>query len=288
MAGRSTPSWTIYTGWITALPTPYDLRIVGAASVTDTFIRFPLSAADAAPLAGKTVTFQITGVGSSPVTVTPTITVKHAGSADNWASPVTDVNAATLQTMTSGAQTTWSYTFAASASSSYGLEVIIDFGSIFNSSSNYITFFAPDLRVTPGVTTGINNSPPTPEIRDAVSDIAWSKLYYRTTYANGVAAGTATQNGMITGASSGTSTDGLIAPHFDPPMYATPTVTIYDAAGASGKISTFDSSTTFTNGVTPAVAPFDISPAGFHVGVSGSGGVAGALHYVADARIIGG
>lgn len=178
-------------------PTVYSLKITGASSVTDVLVKQRIESSIAAPLAGQIVTVQAQIYNSTGNTVTPTLTVKHAGSADNWSSPVTDVSAVSLQSTPNSQWTQVAYTFSANAASSNGLEISFDFGNNFGSPSQFIQITELDVRSTPGVATGINNGPPLPELRPIGAELPFNQRYYETSYGNGVAPGTVTTSGQI-------------------------------------------------------------------------------------------
>ncbi len=112
-------------------------------------------------------------------TITPNLTVKHAGTQDNWTSPTTDVSATPLQSCANAAWTQIAYTFTASSSSSAGLEISFDFGNNFGASANSIQITEIDIRVTPGIATGLNGAPPVPELRLSARNLRFVSVIYR-------------------------------------------------------------------------------------------------------------
>lgn len=127
--------------------TAYCLKITGNSSVSNTFIRQRVESFLCYQLAGQQVTVQAQVYNNTGASITPTITVKHAGAADNWSSPVTDVSAQSLQSCANAAWTLVYYTFTAHGSSGNGLEVIIDFGGTLNSNAKSIQMCEADLRM---------------------------------------------------------------------------------------------------------------------------------------------
>jgi hypothetical protein len=116
----------------------------------------------AAPLAGKQVTVQLAvnaGIPSPPV---PTLTVKHATVQDNWSGSSTDVAAVALQNLLGNQWKVIAYTFTAPAAAGNGLEISWDFGAL---ASGSLAIGQADIRATPGVSTGLNSSPPIAELR---------------------------------------------------------------------------------------------------------------------------
>lgn len=153
------------------------LHVTGNTSMTDTFIRQRIESYDAALLASQEVTIQFLINNATGGTITPTLTVKHPTAQDNWGATVTDVNAVSLQSLVSTASGILSYSFASSVSSYLGLEITLDFGAALNSNAKSIYMGYPDIRVTPGVTTGLNANPPLAEIRNAASEALQNARY---------------------------------------------------------------------------------------------------------------
>ena len=78
------------------LLTKNSLEITGAASVTDVIVKQRIESLIAAVFCSQTVTVQAQIYNNTGGTITPTLTVKHAGSQDIWSSPTTDVSAESL------------------------------------------------------------------------------------------------------------------------------------------------------------------------------------------------
>lgn len=159
----------------------YVLEVTGNTSVTDTFVRQRIESYVAAELYGsaaKTVTVQASIFNSTGGTITPTLTVKHAGSADNWGSPVTDVSAVSLQACTNSATTVVSYTFTTASGTNNGLEVTFDFGATLNTSGKSIFIGSCDIRNTQEVNTGLNSTPPPTEVRPIQTELAFCQRYF--------------------------------------------------------------------------------------------------------------
>lgn len=157
----------------------YSLLLTGAASVTDILVKQRIESFIAAQLEGQTVTVQAQVYNATGSTITPTLTVKHAGTADNWGSPVTDVSAVSLQSCTNTTWTQVAYTFTASTSSGLGLEITIDFGNNFSTTGKSVQVTELDIRSTPGVTTGLNASPPVIELPPISYSQTFCERYFR-------------------------------------------------------------------------------------------------------------
>lgn len=155
----------------------YSLLITGATSITDILVKQRIESYIAAPLEGQQVTVQAQIYNNTGSAITPTLTVKHAASQDSWTSPVTDVSAVSLQACANAAWTNVAYTFAASTSSSNGLEITLDFGNNFSSNGKTVQVTELDIRVTAGASTGLNSTPPIPEMRTIQTELALCQRY---------------------------------------------------------------------------------------------------------------
>lgn len=273
-------------------PGYYALQLQGATGITDLQIRFVVESLQASTLAfSAQATFQILVFQSSGGSITPTITVKHAGAADNWSSPVTDVNAQNMGALANSTQQKTAYTFNTSAGMGNGVEVVVDFGNNWGTAGKNVVIYAGfDLRATPGVATGINTSPPTPEIRDPQSDIAWCQRFFASSYQNGVAPGTSVAFGVGGSVTVASSTPGPIFIPFPAKMRTAPaSISYWDVNGNASKVSYLALGTTslFNHNIAASAAPGSIMDNGF-IFVGGTTAGSYFLNYTADARITGG
>jgi Major tropism determinant N-terminal domain len=159
------------------LLTKNSLQVTGATNITDAQVAQRIESLIAAALCSQTVTVQARVYNNTGGSITPTLTVSHAGSQDNWTSPTTDINAVSLQSCANGAWTLLAYTFQASASSYNGVQVLFDFGNNFGSSGKSIQITECDIRVTNGVPTGLNANPPPPELRPIWTELQICQRY---------------------------------------------------------------------------------------------------------------
>ena len=125
------------------------------------------------------------------------------------------------------------------------------------------------------------------ERRPIGTELALCQRYYQKSYDIGTAPATATSVGLYnfgTAISGNTSGGGGI--RFIMPMRASPTVTIYDGAGTTNKITTMaNNGTTFTNNRS-AGSPDNIGTTGFvHAGQGDVGNVTNFIHYVASSEL---
>ncbi len=179
------------------------LKIVGNTSVTDVQVKLRIESTIAAPLAGQTVTVQCKLRNDTGGAFTPTLS---AGSvavdsfpAFNGLPRTGDVNAASLQSCANGATTQLAYTFAAGASDNMGLEVTFDLGNNFSSNAKSVQLTDFDIRVTPGVTTGLNSNPPPPELRPIASEVVFCQRYFVSLNPTGISAFNYGAGGFNTG-----------------------------------------------------------------------------------------
>lgn len=269
--------------------TTQSLKVTGASSVSDVIVGQRIESFDAAQLAGKTVTFQMAVFNSTGGSITPTLATRYAGAADTWTSPVADLTATNLQPCANGAWTIVAYTFAVSANAVNGYEIKVDFGNNFSSTSKNVQVTAAELRVTPGISTGLNAAPPIPELPYIAIELSRNARYFQASYANGTAPGTATTGNISGGVPITNGVLGTItAIPFPTRMRATPTMSYWDGAGTANTTSyTMNAGFTFTNGGTwSIVQTFGPSAHGFYLGYSASGAPATAsyfIHYAAYA-----
>jgi hypothetical protein len=269
----------------------YSMKITGAASVTDVKLRFVVESLQADLISNQNVTFQVNWINGTGGTVTPTLQTRYASAQDNWGTTATDLAATNMQACTSTSECTEAYTLAVSNLGSPGYDFNVDLGNNFSTTGKTATIVFFDARVTPGVSTGANSNPPPFEMRDPESDLRWNERFYQASYDNGVAPGTATTTGLV-GGTSCTSTPfcGQAWVQFRTPMRCSPpSMSTWDGAGNSGKLSTTagGAGTTFTNNVAASLTASFISSKGFGFAAAG-GSTAGYEHYTADCTISGG
>lgn len=157
--------------------TTHSLMVTGATSVTGITVKQRIESVISQQLEGQTCTVQAQVYNNTGTTITPALTVKHAGTTDNWGAPVTDINAVAMQACASGGWTQICYTFNASTSSGTGLEVTFDFGNNFSTTGKDIQITELDLRATPGASTGVNSSPPPIETLPYPAQLSFCQRY---------------------------------------------------------------------------------------------------------------
>lgn len=200
--GANVP-WAQVTG---RASTSFGLKVTGAASVTDVLIKQRIESYLAAmlyPNAAAQITVQAKIYNNTGSAITPTLTVKHATATDNFGTMTTDVNAVSLQSCTNTSLTTVGYTFASVSGMGNGVEVTIDFGNNFTTNGKSVEVFEWDIRVTPGVTTGLNSTPPLPELRNIQVETALCQRYLPAFNANGVTTQHVCLSGYTTSSTAG-------------------------------------------------------------------------------------
>src|SRR5579885_2334118 len=205
------------------------LQVIGATGVTDIQIKQRIESLIAAAFNSQTVTVQAQVYNGTGGPITPTLTVKHAGSQDNWSSPTTDVSAVSLQSCPASAWTQVAYTFTASANSYNGLEITFDFGNNFGSNTKVVQLTECDIRVTPSLSTGLCSTPPLPELRPVGMELAFCQRYYAQSYGSGAAPGTSGIAGVIASNLPSSIPNAYVYDTvvFPVMMRATPTINLY-------------------------------------------------------------
>lgn len=124
------------------------------------------------------VTVQFIIYNNTGASITPTLTTSFATALDNWSASTTDVGPVNMQVCPNGVVTVVSYTFTPSASASNGYQISISPGVIPNSNSANVVVGIADIRVTPGLPVGLNNSPPVPEQRSIHDELEFCQRYF--------------------------------------------------------------------------------------------------------------
>jgi len=245
------------------------LAITGNTSMTDTFVKQRIESYVSASLNAQTVTVSFYIQKVTGATLTPTLTIKYPTAQDNWASTTTAVNAVSLTPIVSdGSPTFLGYTFTLpqSTNAQNGLEVTLDFGSALNSNGKLVQVGRADIRVTPGLGTGINTMPPPAELRPIFAEMPFNQRYFYSTYGNGVAPGTSTAAGVVFAGFNAGSQDYSCFVQYPVQQRATPSISYWDTAGNASKSSYVTTTgTSFTTNTSLGTAPWNIGVTGFIV-----------------------
>lgn len=232
-----------------ALNSSYNsMLLTGATSVTGTTVKQRIEGAFAWQMyrAGSNITVQCIVSNNTGASITPTLTVAIPTAIDNYTGVTTVVNAASLQPVSNSTTVVLSYTFSTPSNLANGMEVTFDFGAILTSGAKSVQLSAFDIRSTPGVPVGLNGNPPQPELRPISIEYVINQRYVRTSFSVGT---TPAQNAGVTNAfefsqTRGASTNGFPPKVlFDQPMFAAPTVTIYNPSAANAQIRNFGTGT---------------------------------------------
>jgi len=255
------------------LLTKNSLEVTGAANITDVQVQQRIESLIAAAFCSQTVTVQAQIYNNTGGSITPALTVKHAGSQDSWGSPVTDLNAVSLQACANGAWTQVAYTFSANAASYNGIEVILDFGNNFSSNSKAIQITEGDIRVTPGAATGLNSSPPPPELRPVWAETVFCQRYFFFSF-NGAAPANAASAYLSVPAFSYLAGAVQAGQFFYPvQMRASPTLTLYSpnvGTPSNGQWSAFVAGVWVAGTSTAGVGQNNALAAGVSYGATGA------------------
>jgi phage gp37-like protein len=122
------------------------------------------------------------------------------------------------------------------------------------------------------------------EFKSVEDELLECQRYYEKTYNQGVNPGTSTSLGIV-GAANGTNTTGycIQTASFKVTKRGTPTVTVYDTAGNSGKITTYVTDGTATTNRTATVD--EASQSGFRIYETGTNKNGFFWHYVSDSEL---
>ena len=217
------------------------VQLIGATSNTGMTCRFVLGSEEAAFLAGKTVTFQLSFINQTGASLTAQISSKYPSAADNWTTSTSDLAATSLQSCAAATLCTLAYTFTVNSAAMTGYEIVIGFGAIA-ANTKYIVLL-PRFRLAresrcrePGSTPHAGRAGnPLGDGRSRAGD----KRFYQCSYDNQVAPATATTTGLVA-ANSGNNSNATVGLGYTFPVSmsrADPTVSLWDGAGTSNKSS---------------------------------------------------
>ncbi len=255
------------------------LRINCASGLTQVQFDQPIESFVAASLASQQVTMQFIISNGTSSSIAPQFFVNYANSQDNFSSQTT-ILTGSFQTIPTNNSVIVSYTFAMPSNASNGIDVAIQFGSGLNAASGNVFIGRADIRATPGVATGLNSTPPVPEVRPIAAELAFCQRYYETSYGNGIAPGTATHAGIPV------AIYGAFGVRFSVPKRAAPSISYWDGVGNASKVSQLSATVnSWTDNITPSGAGGFNTPGttGFSVYLSSLGNVYG-FHWSATAE----
>jgi hypothetical protein len=218
----------------------FALQCAGGLGNTDTQFTQRIESYIAAPLAGNTVTVQFQYKQTGGSTTTPKISSCYASATDNFTTCTSDLVATSVTSCATATWCTEAYTFTVSANATQGYAITLDCNTPLTA-AQACAITAADVRVTTGVATGVNSSPPPAELRPIWTELAACQRYFETSYGNGIAPGTVTgftgSTTIITVlATTPLSITGVYVP-FSTPKRAVPTVTMYSSnSGTAGNV----------------------------------------------------
>jgi hypothetical protein len=246
----------------------FSLKCLGASGNTATLISQRIESYVAAPLAGSTVTVTFQYKQSSGSTISPSLSTCSASAQDNFSTCTPDLLAASLSACVSSTATwcTESYTFPVSPSASQGYKVIVNCGSGLTA-VQACWIATPEIRVTPGVATGINSNPPPPELRPIAHELVFCQRYLEVISA---------QNGGFAAfgaAQVGATTRALLALTWKVQKRVAPTVTLSSAsdwAFFNTAITAFIPWTSFAANTVEWGGQLDVTASGGGLGSAGT------------------
>lgn len=163
----------------------------------------------------QAVTVQFAIYNGTTGSITPQIAAGYASAQDNFGTVTSDLAATNLQSISSSTAAIVAYTFTpGSVNLANGYQIKLLFGGGLNAASGFVDIGFADIRVTAGVSTGLNSTPPPAEIRTTASETLFCQRYYWQTLANFSPAANA----------AGASNTFPFLLRFPTPMRATPTV----------------------------------------------------------------
>lgn len=233
------------------------LTMTGNTSMSDTFLKQRIESLDAYNLVdGSSVTVQFSIFNGSGAALIPTLTVKHATAADNWAATITDVNAVALQSIPNNTTQTVAYTFTPNLGGQNGLEITLDFGAALNANtkSAYVNF--ADIRKTSGLSAGLNNSPPVLEARPMATEFSYCQRYYTLLEGNGL-------QGQVP-----STTSVILSGRYPVQMRAPPTLTLIKTSFVAASFEIFTGAT-WVDGSGCAITSNSGTGAGYVVQING-------------------
>lgn len=153
------------------------LSITGASGNTGVSIIQRIESNDAAVFTGQRVTFQGWFYNSTGAVVTPLLIVAVPAGTDNWPVSPTQILNVPLQSCPNGQWTRVAYTFDVGNNRvNIGIAFVIQISAIV---SGTFSLTEMDVRVTPGVSVGLNNNPPPPEFRPMAVEFVYCQRYYQ-------------------------------------------------------------------------------------------------------------
>lgn len=192
------------------------LTLTAASGLTTLTIQQRIESYVATALGGRTCTFQCRLLNNMASPVTPTLQCYTMNSQD-VASPNTLDAQAALQTVAPGASAVLSYTFPVAVVAYNGYIVLLNFAAQLNAASGNVIMTDWDIRITPGLPTGLNANPPPPEQRLPAIEFTNCLRYYQPF--GGL---------LIWGGNVTTGVTYYTYSGFTVPMRAAPTLTITD------------------------------------------------------------
>ena len=278
----------------------FALSCTGQTSNTDTVIFQRIESSVAAVLAGQTVTVQVQYKQNTGSAVTPKLVTCYPATSDTWDSgtnkancannsnATVDLSSTSLSASTSGTWITESYTLTVSANATKGYEIDLDCNTALSAAQS-CQITAADIRVTTGISTGVNTSPPAPELRAIQAELAFCQRYFVTNFGNNV---TPANNSVAQQfASFATSTTQVVTQSlpFPSPMRAAPSITFFSTTNGTpvnGEWAWFNG-TTWTYATTASTSVGTSSFGAFltTTGVTAAGGYITSGMWTASAEL---
>jgi hypothetical protein len=124
------------------------------------------------------ITVQFVIGNGTAATLTPTLSTGYPSARDNFGAVTADLGPVNLQSIPPYSLATVAYTFVPNAGILKGYQISLNFNGQLNASSGGVFVSYADVRATPGLPTGLNSSPPSPEHRPISLEMLASQRYY--------------------------------------------------------------------------------------------------------------
>ena len=129
----------------------------------------------------RAITVQFAIYNGTSSAITPTLSTGYASTRDAFGTVTADLAATSLQSIAAGTAAVVAYTFTPNVYLVFGYQISLNFGSALNASSGFVQIGRADVRATPGLSTGLNSSPPTPELAPLDAAVRQCQRYFETT-----------------------------------------------------------------------------------------------------------
>lgn len=111
--------------------------------------------------------------------IAPKFSGGYASARDNFSTVTPDVAATAMQSIPSAGTGQCALIFVPNVALTNGYQSDVDFAGALNAASGYVDFSLADLRVSPGISTGLTSVTPPAEVRDADEELVLCQRYFQ-------------------------------------------------------------------------------------------------------------